>query len=82
MLPLKPLVELQINRSLSDYITALVWSPVGHRLAIASAAGEVALWQEDFQEIILQTASGASIDVLGFSGDAQWLAAAGQAGEV
>ena len=82
MLPLKPLVELQINRSLSDYITALVWSPVGHRLAIASAAGEVALWQEDFQETMLQTASGASIDVLGFSGDGQWLATAGQPGEV
>ncbi|NET38216.1 MAG: hypothetical protein F6K19_40505 [Cyanothece sp. SIO1E1] len=82
MLSLKPLLELQVHRSLSDYITALVWAPVGNRLAIASAAGEVVLWQEDFQETILQTASGASIDALGFSGDGQWLAAAGQAGEV
>ncbi|MEM6432811.1 MAG: WD40 repeat domain-containing protein [Cyanobacteria bacterium P01_D01_bin.115] len=82
MLSVKPLVELQIQRSLSEYITALVWSPVGHRLAIASGAGEVVLWQEDFQETILQTANGASIDALGFSGDGQWLAAAGQAGEV
>ena len=82
MLSLKPLVELQIHRSLSEYITALVWSPVGNRLAIASGAGEVVLWQEDFQETVLQTASSASIDALGFSGDGQWLAAAGQAGKV
>ncbi|MEM8614157.1 MAG: WD40 repeat domain-containing protein [Cyanobacteria bacterium P01_H01_bin.105] len=82
MLPLKPLVELQVHRSLSDYITALVWSPVGNRLAIASAAGEVALWQEDFQETILQTNNGNSIDALGFSSEGQWLAAAGQTGEI
>ncbi|NEQ54344.1 MAG: WD40 repeat domain-containing protein, partial [Leptolyngbya sp. SIO3F4] len=82
MLPLKPLVELQVHRSLSDYITTLLWSPVGNRLAIASGAGEVALWQEDFQETLLQSASGTSIDALSFSGDGQWLAAAGQAGEV
>ena len=82
MLSLKPLVELQIHRSLSEYITALVWSPVGKRLAIASGAGEVVLWQEDFQETLLQKASGASIDALGFSGEGQWLAAAGQAGAV
>ncbi|MEO0538870.1 MAG: WD40 repeat domain-containing protein [Cyanobacteria bacterium P01_A01_bin.123] len=79
---LKPLVELQVHRSLSEYITALVWSPVGNRLAIASGAGEVVLWQEDFQETILQAANGASINALGFSGEGQWLAAAGQAGAV
>ncbi len=82
MFSLKPLVELQVNRSLSEYITALAWSPVGNRLAIASGAGEVVLWQEDFQETVLQTASGASIDALGFSGEGDWLAAAGQAGEI
>lgn len=82
MLSIKPLVDITIDRSLSEYITALVWAPVGNRLAIASGAGEVALWQEDFQETILQTASGNSIDALGFSGDGQCLAAAGQAGEV
>ncbi|MEM7647852.1 MAG: WD40 repeat domain-containing protein [Cyanobacteria bacterium P01_A01_bin.70] len=81
MLSLKPLVELQVHRSLSDYITALVWSPVGNQLAIASGAGEVVLWQ-DFQETVLQTASSASIDVLGFSKEGQWLAAAGQVGAV
>ncbi|ASC73713.1 hypothetical protein XM38_046850 [Halomicronema hongdechloris C2206] len=68
MLSLKSLVELQVHRSLSEYITALVWSPVGNRLAIASGAGEVVLWQ-DFQETILQAANGASIDALGFSGE-------------
>ncbi|MEM8716676.1 MAG: WD40 repeat domain-containing protein, partial [Cyanobacteria bacterium P01_G01_bin.4] len=86
MFSLNPLVELQVHRSLSEYITALVWAPVGHKLAIASAAGEVVLWQdlrqEDVQETILQTASDTSIDTLGFSGDGQWLAAAGQTGEV
>ncbi|NEZ68265.1 WD40 repeat domain-containing protein [Leptolyngbyaceae cyanobacterium CCMR0082] len=82
MLSLKPLVELQVHRSLSEYITALVWAPVGNRLAIASGAGEVVLWQEDFQETVLQTAGGASIDALEFSSGGQWLAAAGQAGAV
>ncbi|MEM6839701.1 MAG: WD40 repeat domain-containing protein [Cyanobacteria bacterium P01_C01_bin.120] len=81
MFSLKPLVELQVHRSLSEYITALGWSPVGNRLAIASGAGEVVLWQ-DFKETVLQTASDASIDALGFSGEGQWLAAAGQAGAV
>jgi WD40 repeat protein len=81
MLSLKPLVELQVHRSLSEYITALVWSRVGNRLAIASGAGEVVLWQ-DFQEIILQAAGGVSVDALGFSGEGDWLAAAGQAGEM
>ncbi len=81
MFSLKSLVELQVHRSLSEYITALVWSPVGNRLAIASGAGEVVLWQ-DFQATILQAANGASIDALGFSGEGQWLAAAGQAGAV
>ncbi|MEO1396278.1 MAG: WD40 repeat domain-containing protein [Cyanobacteria bacterium J06634_5] len=82
MLSLKPLVELQVHRWLSEYITVLVWSPVGKTLAIASGAGEVVLWQKDFQETVLQTASGASIDALGFSSEGQWLAAAGQAGAV
>ena len=81
MFSLKPLVELKADRSLSEYITALVWSPVGNKLAIASGAGEVVLWQ-DFQETMLQAANGASIDALGFSGEGQWLAAAGQAGAV
>ena len=81
MSSLEPLVELKTERSLSEYITALVWSPVGNRLAIASAAGEVVLWQ-DFQETRLQVANNAPIDVLGFSGEGQWLAAAGQTGAV
>ncbi|MEM9265369.1 MAG: WD40 repeat domain-containing protein [Cyanobacteria bacterium P01_F01_bin.13] len=80
MLSLKPLLELQVERSLSEYITALGWASVGNRLAIASAAGEVALWQDGLT--ILQTANGTSIDTLGFSGDGQWLAAAGQTGDV
>lgn len=81
MYSLEPLVELQVQRSLSEYITALVWSPVGNRLAIASGAGEVVLWQ-DFQETRLQAANDTSINVLGFSGKGQWLAAAGQTGAV
>ncbi len=81
MVSLKPLVELQVCRSLSDYITALVWAPVGNRLAIASGAGEVVLWQ-DFQETLLQAPNDTSIDALGFSAEGQWLAAAGQAGTV
>ena len=81
MFSLNPLLELQVHRSLSEYITALVWSPVGNRLVIASGAGEVVLWQ-DFQATVLQTTNDTSIDALGFSGNGNLLAAAGQTGAV
>ncbi|NJL48243.1 MAG: WD40 repeat domain-containing protein [Leptolyngbyaceae cyanobacterium SM2_5_2] len=80
-LSLLPLVALSAQHSLSDYITALAWSPVGNTLAIASGSGEVSLLHNALA-IPLQPGSGLSIDALGFSSDGQWLAAAGQAGDV
>ncbi|WP_008314072.1 WD40 repeat domain-containing protein [Leptolyngbya sp. PCC 6406] len=77
----KPLVELSAQHALADYVTALAWSPVGNTLAIASGGGEVSLLQ-NFLAVPLQPGSGLSIDALDFSGDGQWLAAAGQAGNV
>ncbi|MEM9163863.1 MAG: WD40 repeat domain-containing protein [Cyanobacteria bacterium P01_F01_bin.4] len=75
---------------LSDYITALDWSPDGGLLAVSSAKGEVLLWSEDQQISLLsgksaQTASEVShqaINCLGFSAGGRYLAAAGQQGKV
>jgi WD40 repeat protein len=77
----QPLVELSAQHALTDYVTALTWSPVGNTLAIASGSGEVSLLH-NFLAVPLQSGSGLSIDALGFSSDGQWLAAARQAGDV
>jgi len=69
---------------LNDYITALAWSPGEDWLAVASAAGEVRLYHLSQSQpwVELQRATGQSIDALAFSGDGQFLAASGQAGQV
>jgi WD40 repeat protein len=66
---------------LSNYVTAIAWSPNGQILATSSAQGEVVLWQ-DRQPLILQPGQGAAINCLGFSADGQFLAAGGQEGQV
>lgn len=69
--------------SVHDYVRAMVWSPTGQTLAIASAAGEVVLWTGTDQSLFyLQTAGQLAIDALGFSADGQFLAAGGQDGQV
>jgi WD40 repeat protein len=69
--------------SLADYITALVWSPDGAYLGIASASGEVALHSQASSDVtLLRQADGQSINALGFSADSQFLAAGGQSGTV
>jgi WD40 repeat protein len=69
--------------TLSDYVTAIAWSPDGKVLAASSAAGEVALYQAGtFQETPLQPVDGRSVDCLAFSHDGQFLAAGGQTGQV
>ena len=78
---LKPLAELSRHHQLSDYITAISWSPVGNTLAVTSGAGEVLLLHND-SDLLLQDASGLSIDDIAFSADGQWLAAGGQAGHI
>jgi WD40 repeat protein len=68
---------------LSDYVTAIAWSPDGRMLAVCSAAGEVIIYAvKTFDSIVLQAKTGYSIDCLAFSNDSQFLAASGQAGTV
>lgn len=69
--------------TLSDYITAIAWSPDGAYLAASSAAGEVSLFaSKGFQPISLQAETGQSVDCLAFSFDGQLLAVGGQNGQV
>ncbi len=66
--------------ALSDYITGLAWSGE-NRLAACSAAGEVALCDGEILTLI-KPADDLSLSQVAFSADGQFLAAAGQAGEV
>jgi len=69
--------------SLSDYITALQWSPDGTWLGITSASGEVALHAQASSDVtLLRQVDGQSINALSFSADSQFLAAGGQSGTV
>jgi len=76
----KVLFQQQWQGSLSEYVTAVAWSPDG-LLAASSAAGEVVLWQ-DGSQVSLLPAGIASIDCLAFSADGKFLAAGGQDGKV
>ena len=75
-------VTLQQQETLSDYVTAIAWSPDGQWLAAASAAGDVVVYQSPHTQIVLQSPQGLSVNGLAFSANGQFLAAAGQAGEV
>ncbi|MGP1385751.1 MAG: WD40 repeat domain-containing protein [Thainema sp.] len=76
------------RHSLTDYVTALAWSPDGSWLAAASAVGEVVLIPvadtvaDTGGAIALRSADDQSMNALGFSADGQYLAASGQTGEV
>lgn len=76
----KVLFQQQWQDNLSEYVTAIAWSPDGI-LAASSAAGEVVLWQ-DGNLVSLLPAGVASIDCLAFSNDGKFLAAGGQDGKV
>ncbi len=76
----KVLFQPKWQGNLSEYVTAVAWSPDGI-LAASSAAGEVVLWQDD-SLINLLPVGLASIDCLAFSADSKFLAAGGQDGKV
>jgi WD40 repeat protein len=71
--------SLQWQGQLQEAITAIATG--ADNWAASSAAGEVVCWQ-DGQLIYYQTAQDSSIDCLQYSSDGQYLAAAGQAGQV
>lgn len=74
--------ELYWRGNLSDYVTALTWSPTVECLAISSAAGDIALWQDTDLVTLQAGRSDSTVSCLGFSADGQYLAAAGQQGDV
>lgn len=77
------------QQTLSDYVTVIAWRPETTDLFAASAAGEVLLFSLTNSSsangptlFTLQTATDQSIDCLAVSSDGQFVAAAGQSGEV
>ena len=78
--PSKNKFKLTDKQQLSEYITDLAWSVDGY-LAIATAAGELAIWKEG-ELNVLASPSNYSIDCLGFSNDGEYIAGAGQKGEI
>ena len=78
---LKSILELSAKEVLSDYVTAIVWSPIGNTLAAASGAGEVYLLNKGIGASLCEP-TGQSIDALAFSFDGKWLAAGGQDGNM
>jgi WD40 repeat protein len=77
------LLKLLWHTTLSDYVTAIAWTPDGSRLAACSACGEVVVYDaKTGTPIVVQEAQGQSIDALSISHDGTFLAAGGQAGTV
>ncbi|ELS33740.1 MULTISPECIES: WD40 repeat domain-containing protein [Pseudanabaena] len=91
----KPKTNLILNNkpqsqiTLSEYVTAIAWSANSKYLAVATAAGELALFDDEIagsqiaqKQRELQPPTEISLDCLGFSADSRWLAAGGQDGKV
>jgi WD40 repeat protein len=75
-------LQLEWQCQLSDFVTALVFSPNGRGWAASSAAGEV-IWNAGLMDSVeLHAVDGRSIERIAFSADSRWLAAGGQAGEL
>jgi WD40 repeat protein len=76
------LLQLQGITQLQDYITAIACAPTHPgSWAIASAAGEVAIWQQQSLQYY-RTADAIGIDCLSYSADGQFLAAGGRNGHL
>jgi WD40 repeat protein len=73
--------EQEFSGTLSDYVTAVAWSPNDSNVAATSASGDVVLW-DNGGLISLQTGNGESVDCVAFSQDGQFLAVGGQDGRV
>jgi len=78
---LQSILELRAKETLSDYVTAIAWSPIGNLLAAASGAGEVQVLNHGVGILLVQPGA-YSIDALAFSADGKWLAAGGQNGTI
>ena len=69
------------KQQFSEYIRAFAWSNQGNYLAIVTAGGELALWQQGKLKI-LTSSHDYSLDCVDFSPDGNYLATAGQEGKV
>ena len=76
-----PILEFTFQTKLSDYVSAIAWSPIGNILAAATSAGELYLLKS-LVEVCLSPATGKSIDILAFSFDGKWLAVGGIDGNI
>jgi WD40 repeat protein len=77
--PLKPHWEGQVD----EYVSAIDWGVTGETVAIGDASGAIYLF--DLATLTLrplESGQGKSVDCLKFSHDGEFLAAAGQAGQV
>ena len=84
---LNPKPQTQIT--LSEYVTAIAWSPNGKYLAATTASGEVVLLDDAIAAsnpsqrlVTLQEPTEISVDCLSFSADGSWIAVGGQDGKV
>ncbi len=72
----------QWQAALSDFVTAVQWSPEGDSVAAANAAGEVVLFDGTGAAKPLQSAQGQSVNCLGCSAQGDFWAWGGQTGEL
>jgi WD40 repeat protein len=77
----QPILELSATTQLSDYVSAISWSPIGNTLVAACCNGEIHLLKS-FVGIALCPPTGNSIDALACSFDGKWLAAGGLDGSI
>ena len=80
---LNPKAHAQVT--LSEYVTAIAWSPKDKCLAAATASGEVTMINTAIAPSNLQTLQAPTelaVNCLAFSADGRWLAAGGQSGKI